>query len=346
VACAPLELPLPVLHGLGNGLRGSDVVQGKGGCARLDGLTHNVALLFFEDLSNFVQDAAWTASRLGHFTALVAGSSWTRDVLLTQPACPRVVLALQGVDTGVFPARMTQPPLSGEFRVFSGGKLEFRKGQDVVIAAFRRLLAAHPGAVLVAAWHTDYPELALALSSAGHVTAPPTELSQERVLQWLAANGVPRTAVRLLGNVGAEAVSRAMAECHVAVFTSRAESGTNLFAAQALASGVPTVLSSGTGHDDLADAFGCGAEVGVEARLCYVLRQGVGYGGDARQGWSEPDVEETAEALARALEASRRGTDASAVAAAARRLGSVERRFPPCQRDITWPGALIKVTAL
>ena len=27
-------------------------------------------------------------------------------------------------------------------------------------------------------------------------------------------------------------------------------------------------------------------------------------------------------------------------------LGSVERRFPPCQRDITWPGALIKVTAL
>ena len=36
--------------------------------------------------------------------------------------------------------------------IFSGGKLENRKGQDIVIAAFRRLLRYYPDALLIAAW--------------------------------------------------------------------------------------------------------------------------------------------------------------------------------------------------
>jgi hypothetical protein len=46
-------------------------------------------------------------------------------------------------------------------------------------------------------------------------------------------------------------VARTLRDVHVAVFPNRAESGTNLFATQALAVGVPTVLSNNTGHGDL-----------------------------------------------------------------------------------------------
>jgi glycosyltransferase involved in cell wall biosynthesis len=303
-ACAVQELPLAVLHGLGNGLRGSDVVTSGGGCLRLTGQVANVALLFFEDVSGLAPE------RLAHFTALVAGSSWTRDVLLATPSAPRVVLALQGVDGAVFPVRQAQPQLAGAFHVFSGGKLEYRKGQDVVIAAFRRLLAACPEAVLVAAWHTDYPELAQALAQAGHVSKLPERLGEEEMLAWLAANGVPRTAVRLLGALDAQAVARAMADCHFAIFPSRAESGTNLFAAQALASGVPSVLTGGTGHADLIDVF---------ADLCWVMRRGVEMRDAARRGWVEPDVDEAADMLLQAWEAAKRGLDGAALAAAARR---------------------------
>jgi hypothetical protein len=47
-------------------------------------------------------------------------------------------------------------------------------------------------------------------------------------------------------------VAAAAGQAHAAVFTSRAESGTNLFATQCLAAGLPTVLSRNTGHEDLA----------------------------------------------------------------------------------------------
>ena len=47
---------------------------------------------------------------------------------------------------------------AAKFVVFSGGKLEWRKGQDLVLAAFRNLLQRNPslrgaaGAILVTAW--------------------------------------------------------------------------------------------------------------------------------------------------------------------------------------------------
>ncbi len=40
----------------------------------------------------------------------------------------------------------------GKFWVFSGGKLDFRKGQDIVLAAFKRFAENHKDAVLVTAW--------------------------------------------------------------------------------------------------------------------------------------------------------------------------------------------------
>ena len=319
VACSVLELPMPVLHGLGNGLSGSDIVLSGQGCLRLSGLLANVGLVFFEDMRSGFTDAARTATRLGYFTSLVAGSSWTRDVLQALPAHPAVHLARQGVDAAVFPARRAQPALVGEFRVFSGGKLEYRKGQDVVVAAFKRFRATHPEAVLIAAWHTDYPVLAQGLAASGHVTKLPLELTEQRMLQWLDANGVPESAVRLLGAADSATISRALADCHVAVFPSRAESGTNLFALQALAGGVPSVLSGGTGHADLDEVFGCDAAREDVERMCYMLTRGVGVGLDARRGWTEPSVDETIQMLRRAFEAAKRGLNDGAMADVARR---------------------------
>jgi glycosyltransferase involved in cell wall biosynthesis len=79
----------------------------------------------------------------------------------------------------------------------------------------------------------------------------------------------------------------------VALFPNRAEGGTNLVAMEAMACGVPTILSRNTGHTDL-----------IEDENCYPLveqrplsGEEAGFGGVA--GWGESDIDEIVEALER-----------------------------------------------
>lgn len=92
-----------------------------------------------------------------------------------------MVTAFQGVDTAIYPHRGPHPPLTALFKkhfvVFSGGKLEYRKGQDMVVAAFLRFQRrVAPEAVLVTAWHTLYPALFAGLQVLGHVSPKPETL--------------------------------------------------------------------------------------------------------------------------------------------------------------------------
>jgi hypothetical protein len=54
--------------------------------------------------------------------------------------------------------------------VFSGGKLEYRKAQDIVLAAFRIFVNRHKEALLVTAWHCPWQGLAGALDASGLVS--------------------------------------------------------------------------------------------------------------------------------------------------------------------------------
>ena len=127
--------------------------------------------------------------------------------------------------------------------VFSGGKLEYRKGQDIVVAAFREFRRRRSDALLMVAWHNHWPQSMADVGLAGHVQGVPRVDEQGRlaVQEWLAANGVPAEAVLDLGLVDNRHVAPLLREADGAVFTNRAEGGTNLVAMECLASGVPTV---------------------------------------------------------------------------------------------------------
>src|SRR6266540_3569468 len=71
-----------------------------------------------------------TAS-LGDFDAVATACSWCEEALRAG-GLSAVTTVLHGVDTTRFnPSRSVRTRLTDRFVVFSGGKFEFRKGQDV-----------------------------------------------------------------------------------------------------------------------------------------------------------------------------------------------------------------------
>ena len=224
------------------------------------------------------------------YELIIAGSTWNHELLKSYDI-PSVVVP-QGIDPTMFHPAPPGDSLPGCFVVFSGGKIEYRKGQDIVIAAFRRFREKYRDAVLLTAWHNPWPATMRGIDQRGHVKDIPQIDSQQRVMvrKWLVENGVPPDACVDLGSVPHDSMPRILRESHVALFPNRCEGGTNLVAMEALACGVPTILSANTGHLDL-----------IDNRHCYPLTeqrpverpeffQGV-------EGWGESDVDEIVERL-------------------------------------------------
>src|SRR6185312_7856169 len=148
--------------------------------------------------------------------------------------------------------------LADRFLVFSGGKLERRKGQDIVLAAFRVFAERHPEAMLVTAWRNAWPTPKSNIDESG-LTAPlPFDAEgQADIAGWAAANGLGPGNFSDLGFVPNAQLPTILREMDAAVFANRAEGGTNLVAMECMACGVPTILSRNTGHLDLIEDDNC-----------------------------------------------------------------------------------------
>ena len=104
----------------------------------------------------------------------------------------RAHLVHQGVDTALFNPEPVPRLLKRSLVIFSGGKLENRKGQDIVIAAFRRLLRHYPDAMLIAAWGNVGHVGLKTIAASPRVQGAPERGRADAIGPWLAANGVPR----------------------------------------------------------------------------------------------------------------------------------------------------------
>ena len=273
-----LTCPYPLLHALGNGLTTTKVSR------KLSGKP-DIGMLFMEDAR--IDDVV--RKRADRYRLILAGSQWNAD-LLRAGGIDHVQACPQGVDLTLFKPEGEARDFDGRFTVFSGGKLEYRKGQDIVIAAFRQLLEREPDALLAAAWHNYWPDPAS--WPTGHVTGQPRQGENRRLLlaEWVAANGIPARNFLDLGTPSNAEMATIFRGANVGLFTNRAEGGTNLVAMEAMASGLPVILSANTGHLDL-----------ISAGNCYPLtEQGPAIATDdfvAVDDWGESDPEAAAALL-------------------------------------------------
>lgn len=232
--------------------------------------------------------SAESRERAKPYALIIAGSSWNREVL-DQSGIGPTALGLQGIDPTAFHPAPKAGWFADRFAVFSGGKLEYRKGQDLVLKAFRAFADRHPeaNALLVTAWHSPWPAVARDLDDDPSLS--PVSFRPDGSLDipaWAIANGIALGQFVDLGAVSNSVMPRVYREMDVGVFPNRCEGGTNLVAMECMACGVPVILSRNTGHLDL-----------ISPDRCFILEEQSLIEGDDHLGWGESDVEEIVETL-------------------------------------------------
>ena len=222
------------------------------------------------------------------FDQIIVGSSWNQDYLRSH-GVENVELVFQGIDPTIFHPAPRANYFKNRFAVFSGGKMEYRKGQDLVVLAFKEFAKRHKDAVLVTQWSSPWPEFAVSLNESG--LAEPIRPQEPQFQEsWLKANGIPPEQFVVLSMVPNYRMGGVLREMDVAIFPNRCEGGTNLVAMECIACGVPTICSANTGHMDL-----------IDRGWCYPLREQTHIAREGgADGWGESDVEEMLCALERA----------------------------------------------
>lgn len=249
----------------------------------------SISLLVFEN-TRFSPSAIESARP---YPLIVTASRWNEE-LLRAAGVEHVRTVWQGVDRTLFhPA-----PRSGWYRdrfvIFSGGKVELRKGQDLVLRTFRVFAKRHPESLLVTAWQSPWPQFARDFGARHSVEpAPFTSSGQVDVKGWAVANGIREDQVIDIGHVANPLMPAVLREMDVALFPNRAEGGTNLVAMEAMACGIPCVLSRNTGHRDIMTS------PDAAEPNCYPLEHQRSVDDESRgtDGWGESDVDEAVEML-------------------------------------------------
>lgn len=233
--------------------------------------------VIFNEVNPLPEDEISTLKQLEF---IVCGSTWNARALDNQGVNTRTVI--QGVDLDLF-RWAPKKYLRNRFVVFSGGKLEYRKGQDLVLKAFSIFASRHDDAVLLAAWRSPWEQKVAKTVNISGLCEPlvPSEDMGLSIKEWVLRNGVKPDQVLLLDATPNRLMPEVFREADIAIFPSRCEAGTNLVAMEALASGLPCMLSSNTGHLDL-----------IGKKSCIPLEDQTPLNQNRTYGWSDSSVAE------------------------------------------------------
>lgn len=220
------------------------------------------------------------------FDVIVAGSSWCRDIL-RQHGVDNACTILQGVDHTIFnPYANDKHFFTDRFVIFSGGKFELRKGQDLVIRAFQIFHERHKDTLLVTAWFNHWASSMQTMAASPYIDFQfGSEDYCTAMNKLLAANGIDLSSVITLPPRANIAMARIYKNTDCGLFPNRCEGGSNLVLMEYMACGKPAIVSNTSGHRDVVQAH--------NALLLQDLRQ-VSIAEDQAivAVWDEPNLDE------------------------------------------------------
>lgn len=247
-----------------------------------------VGYTFFEDnlaIARYVEDARH------RYDAIVAGSSWCEKVL-RHYGLTNVSTILQGVDHRRFhPHSAGKEYLKDKFVVFSGGKFEFRKGQDLVIRAFKVLQDRHRDVLLMNAWYNFWQFSIQTMYASPYINFQPGQGDCHTIVQRVLSDaGIRPEQVLTLGPRPNLTMARVYENTDVGLFPNRCEGGTNLVLMEYMACGKPVIASYNTGHKDILSRSN---SIQIESMKPLTVRSGRG----DMALWDDPDLDETIDRL-------------------------------------------------
>lgn len=165
-----------------------------------------------------------------NFDILIAGSSWL-ERRLRGYGFKDVVYIPQGVDRSIFKPNH-EDFYKDMFVVFSAGKYEHRKAQDLVIKILKMFHDKHSDVCLMMNWNNPWSG-----------TRP------EEFADMARAEGIGN--ICSLPFMPHPYMARSMNRSHVGLFPNRIEGGTNLCLMEYLSCGLPAVVNTSTGQADV-----------------------------------------------------------------------------------------------
>jgi glycosyltransferase involved in cell wall biosynthesis len=249
--------------------------------------TRTLGYTFFEE--NIFQ-AEWIENARRNFDLIATGSSWCTDVLKSY-GLANVHTVLQGVDRRLFfPAPPGSPLAEREylkdaFVIFSGGKFELRKGQDLVIRAVKVLQDRHKDVLLINSWYNMWQQSFDTMQRSPHLKFPAASGNYFEVINALLRfNGLDPARTLTLAPRNNALMARIYRNSDVGLFPNRCEGGTNLVLMEYMACGKPVVATGSTGHADIINPANA-LPIAIEKEL--PIRDATGHVAN----WPEPSLD-------------------------------------------------------
>lgn len=205
----------------------------------------NYGYTFFE---NELTEASVKNSK--NYDLVIGGSSWNKEKLI-EKGITNASFLIQGIDPELFYPE--SPKNDSElFVIFSGGKFELRKGQDIVLKAVKILQQKYPNIVLINAWYNMWPQTMEMMEYSKHIKFELKGNSfTEKMHHLYKLNGIDSAGIITNEIIPNTSLRQIYCTTDIGLFPNRCEGGTNLVMMEYMACGKPVVASFNTGHKDI-----------------------------------------------------------------------------------------------
>ncbi len=219
------------------------------------------------------------------YDLVIAASTWGKNKLL-ESGIKNAGCLIQGVDTEKFYPGINKRN-DNLFVIFSGGKFELRKGQDLVLKAISILQKKYKDIILITAWYNLWLESARLMAVSKHIKYEERGNTWEDFMKNIyLINGIDPGRVFTMPLIPNNKLRELYLKSDIGLFPNRCEGGTNLVMMEYMACGKPVIASYNTGHKDIIDARN--SIPLMKMKKFELIDQDKKLVAD----WEEPDVEE------------------------------------------------------
>lgn len=207
--------------------------------------TENYGYTFFENELNQL-----SVENAKKYEMVIGGSTWCKEKM-EEKGIENTGVLLQGIDPDIF-YPIEEVKNENTFVIFSGGKFELRKGQDLVLKAVKILQQKYNDILLMNAWYNMWPHSMIDMKYSKHIDLHLEGNNWIEIMNSLySANKMDPSKIFTFELINNYSLRDLYSKTDLGLFPNRCEGGTNLVLMEYMACGKPVIASNATGHKDI-----------------------------------------------------------------------------------------------